>query len=243
MIVKERLSIGDWMPPWLRHQHLCRYSWAGEYCRGMRVADAACGIGYGSRLLMRAGARSVDGYDISPEAIAQALQGGEAAGLRFAVADATQLPVSDGEYDVLVSFETIEHIEDDEGYLAEASRVVRSGGLFLCSTPNRDVIDAGKTIEQHPFNRFHVREYSEAELKSRLSRHFVSVALYGQTRYETRYVGALGRVGRHFPWTAVRVHQARKLLSTPWQNQKKHLPRPLPMGGPPEVLMALCRKG
>ncbi len=240
--VKERLSSGEWMPPWLRHQHLARYAWAADYCRGARVADAACGIGYGSRLLMRQGARAVDGYDVSADAIAQARAGGEDPGVAFAIADATHLPVADGEYDVLVSFETIEHIEDDERYLAEASRVLQPGGLFLCSTPNRDVIDAGKTIEQRPFNPFHVREYNEAELESRLVRHFSSVELLGQTRFESGYVQTLGRVGRRFPWTAVRLHQARKVLTVPWDRRDRHFPRPLPMDGEPEVLMALCRK-
>ncbi|HKQ72064.1 MAG TPA: class I SAM-dependent methyltransferase [Polyangiaceae bacterium] len=249
------MSAGDWMPPWLYYQHLTRYAWAAEHCRGARVADAACGVGYGSRILMRAGARSVDGYDVSLEAIEQARDrmarrgpfgparvGSEEAGLRFAVADATCLPVPDGEYDVLVSFETIEHIEDDERYLAEASRVVKAGGLFLCSTPNREIIDAGKSIDQRPFNPFHVREYDEAELHARLARHFPSVTLYGQTRFGSRYVRALGYLGRRFPWTAVRVHQARKLLTVPWENQERHVPQRLPMAGEPEVLMALCRK-
>ena len=61
MRIVERLSSNDWVPPWIRHQHLARYHWASGFVKGCLVLDAACGSGYGTSMLSRSGARHVDG--------------------------------------------------------------------------------------------------------------------------------------------------------------------------------------
>ncbi len=83
-------------------------------------------------------------------------------------ADAARLPARDGAFDLYVSFETLEHVDDDRSLLREAKRVLAPGGVFLCSTPNRDFLSPGLTLEDRPRNPYHVREYSIAEFEALL---------------------------------------------------------------------------
>ncbi len=241
-IEQERFNPKQFVPPWVRHQHLERYRWAARMVGGRRVLDAACGTGYGTMLLAGAGASSVLGVDCSPAAVAGAMRGCGRPNVGFAVAAADRLPVPDGSYDVYVSYETIEHVEDDEGLLAEAARVLDPGGLFLVSTPNRGLLDPGISMDQKPFNKFHVREYKRDELEERLGRYFQSVEWFGQSAYARSYVASLDWLGRFCPSLAVRFHQARKCLHWPWESSQCHLPRAWSDGSIlPEILIAVCR--
>ena len=156
-VTAERFTFTQWLPPWVRYQHVTRYSWAGRFVDRMRVADAACGAGYGSEMLLREGrAAQVEGFDLSTDAVENARQQYAATEqLRFEVGDVTRLPVTDGVYDVCVSFETIEHVPNDVGVIAEAARILKPTGRFLCSTPNRDLFDPGTTLGDKPINPFH----------------------------------------------------------------------------------------
>jgi SAM-dependent methyltransferase len=103
-------------------------------------------------------------------------------GLEYNVGDGTALPVEDSSCDVFVSLETIEHIEDDRGHLSEINRVLRPGGLLLCSTPNRLITNPGTTITDPPWNRFHLREYSLDEFTGLVRKHFDIELILGQNR-------------------------------------------------------------
>lgn len=242
MLVKERLSIGDWVPPWLQYQHEARYEWASRYVRGAAVLDAACGIGYGSRQLLNGGAARVAGLDIAFEALQQARTASD--GMRaFACGSATTLPFPTATFDLFVSLETIEHIEDDAAYVSEAARVLKPGATLICSTPNREVLNPGRSLQDRPFNPFHVREYSMNELRSVLGRHFKHIEFFGQTGYSQGYVHALQSIGRRIPLLAVRLHQLRKLIGAPMEKRSRHQPVPLPIDGrAPEVLIAVCTR-
>ena len=157
----ERASESAWMPAWLRHEHLARYAWATEFAVGRKVIDAACGTGYGTQQVAVSAVALVDGFDVSMEAIAEARRLHASAGVCFEVADVTRLPRPDHIYDLFLSFETIEHVPDDITFLKEAARVLKPGGTFVCSTPNRMVTNPGISAHGKPFNPFHVREYTE----------------------------------------------------------------------------------
>ncbi len=240
-IEEERFYPDDFMPPWVRHQHLERYRWAAKFVAGKRVLDVACGTGYGTAILAKAGATQVDGFDCSPEAVAFARKTWPMPNVRFDVATADRLPVPDGCYDYYISFETIEHVEDDDALLTEATRVLSPGGSLVVSTPNRELLDPGISIDDRPFNRFHIREYSRNELNERLRRHFASITWYGQRPFSQRYISWLACVGRRWPALAVKLHQARKCLGWPWESPRRHLPTHC-SGEPPvtEVLIAAC---
>ncbi len=226
----ERLALDRFSSPWLRNQHLARYRWAAAFAPGLRVLDAACGTGYGSRILSEAGARRVTSMDVSFDA----------SGLGFVRADATRLPASKGVFDLYVSFETLEHVEDDEALVREARRVLAPGGTFLCSTPNRDFLSPGLTLRDRPRNPYHVREYSIAELESLLGRVFPKVKIFGQTWFSERHQRLLARAGRRSNLLSVRLHQVSNLAHLPWESEMRHMPAPLARAGAPEVVIGVC---
>lgn len=130
-----------------RALHLARYEFAAPLVRGLTVADIACGTGYGSALLARAGAARVIGIDCDAGAIEYARSHHAERNTEFVAADARRTPLADASADAIVSFETIEHVEDPERLLAEFARVLKPGGLLVLSTPN----DWG--LEHAPFHK------------------------------------------------------------------------------------------
>jgi SAM-dependent methyltransferase len=226
----ERLALDRFASPWLRNQHLARYRWAAAFAPGRRVLDAACGTGYGARILLEAGATRIASMDLSRDA----------SGPAFVRGDAARLPARDGAFDLYVSFETLEHVDDDESLLREARRVLAPGGLFLCSTPNRDFLSPGLSLKDRPRNPYHVREYSIPEFRALLERVFPRVELFGQTWFSEGHRRILIRAGRASNVLSVRIHQLTNLARLPWENEKRHWPAPLAGAGAPEVAIAVC---
>src|ERR1700678_3885280 len=121
---------------WSEALHYARYRFASSYVAGKDILDIACGVGYGSAALAGAGARSVDGVDIRPQNIAHALRTYSAPNLRFLHGDITSYGDSRS-YDLIVCFETIEHIPCCHAALRNCKRLLRSRGMLLISSPNR----------------------------------------------------------------------------------------------------------
>jgi SAM-dependent methyltransferase len=156
-------------------EHLHRYFLARALCRGLDVLDVAAGEGYGSALLAQT-ARSVIGVEVSTEAVAHAVAAYRSPSLRFLQGDARRLPLDDASVDAVVSFETIEHVYEHDQFLAEVRRVLRSGGRFIASSPERDVYSPSGSNA----NPYHVRELSRAEFGALLRNSFAHVRLLGQ---------------------------------------------------------------
>jgi SAM-dependent methyltransferase len=159
----------------IRYEHLHRYAFAVELVRGRAVLDAACGEGYGSALLAAAAER-VTGVDRSPEAVAHARDRYRLPNLSFEAADCLQLPFGDDAFDGVVSFETLEHLDDHDGLLREFRRVLKPGGFLLISSPDKAVYS--ERLQNR--NPFHVRELYRDELEALLGRHFPACRLWGQ---------------------------------------------------------------
>jgi len=159
---------------WYEHWH--RYHFAAPLVAGRRVLDVACGEGYGSALLARTAAR-VTGADIAAPAIAHArTRYSGLANLDFCEADCAALPFADASFDVVVSFETIEHITAQQAFLREVRRVLQPGGFVVLSCPNK----AEYTDARDHVNEFHVRELYRDEFARLLASEFPQVAWYGQ---------------------------------------------------------------
>lgn len=156
-------------------EHRQRYEWAAKHCAGLRVLDVACGVGYGSEILRQAGAMKVVGVDLALEAISP--NGHQRLAL-YANADACRLPFADGSFDVVVSFETIEHVAKPERLLQEIVRVLKPGGVGICSSPNRDFQPfAGEKVD----NPFHLSEMSFAEFDQLFTKYFSVTERLSQT--------------------------------------------------------------
>ena len=160
----------------IAYEHLHRYAVANDYVANARVLDIACGEGYGSNLLA-ATARHVVGVDKDAETIGAArLRYPCGDRLVFLQGDALELPVADSSFDVVVTFETLEHLQDAERFLAEIKRVLTPGGLLIVSTPNAPEYRKSSATR----NPFHLQEYDRSSFDAILAKHFAHREMSGQ---------------------------------------------------------------
>jgi GT2 family glycosyltransferase/SAM-dependent methyltransferase/glycosyltransferase involved in cell wall biosynthesis len=159
----------------IRLEHFHRYGTIRKIVTDKDVLDIACGEGYGSSLISSV-ARSIVGVDISDAAIHHASSTYSASNLKFRQGSATQIPEADASFDVIVSFETIEHLAEQEQMLAEIRRVLRPNGCLVISSPNRPVYSE----ESGEANHFHVKELDFKEFDNLLRAQFLCIEYYGQ---------------------------------------------------------------
>lgn len=171
---------GDWT---LEHRH--RYLLARELAAGKDVLDVACGEGYGSYLLAEA-ADTVAGVDISAETIARAKGKYRRPNLSFLQGSVLAIPLPDASMDLVVSFETLEHIAEHDMLLAEVRRVLRPGGVLCISTPDK------RQYSDIPGRRntFHVKELYRDEFAEMLRRRFRNTRMWGQRVVFGSVIGA-----------------------------------------------------
>lgn len=141
--------------------HAASYRFVEPLCTGKKVIDLGCGSGYGAARIAKVAAQT-EAVDISGEAIAFARARYSTANLCYSQISANgPLPFDDGTFDVALSFQVIEHVEDETSYLREAWRVLKPGGTFVVITPDR----RHRLLPgQKPWNRWHLREYSAGDL-------------------------------------------------------------------------------
>lgn len=160
----------------IRLEHYHRYALVLDAVCDKQVLDVACGEGYGSAMMASA-ASSVHGLDVSEEAVAHArVTYLHQSNLAFSVGSATDMPFGDAAFDVVVSFETIEHLLEQEKMLDEIRRVLRPNGILIISSPNRPVYSG----ESGEHNEFHVKELDFIEFDSLLRPRFGNIQYFGQ---------------------------------------------------------------
>jgi len=165
------------VPGEIVYEHVHRYAFARRFATGRRVLDAACGEGYGSALLSQV-AVDVIGLDVDGSTIAHARARYSSGNLSFIQASVTSIPVASSSIDLVVSFETIEHVAatEQQRMLAEFARVLAPEGVLLVSSPNRPEYSDRRNHQ----NPFHVHELDRAELARLLASYFPETRWYRQ---------------------------------------------------------------
>ena len=169
----------------IRKDHLQRYSFVSniiEQNQALTLIDAACGVGYGSYLLAEnSGVTEIYSYDISKDALEHALQNFNNPKINY-----SQLDLENNSFDsmpqcdLFISFETIEHLKDADTFIAKIAKQTKSGGLFIGSTPNQEVMPF---IQQNFL--FHTKHFTIEELKGLLCKHgFTNIEFLQQKREE-----------------------------------------------------------
>jgi 2-polyprenyl-3-methyl-5-hydroxy-6-metoxy-1,4-benzoquinol methylase len=190
VVVLERLppGVGETYPPaWLQRErdlhmdmtreagsrsdaHLLRYAWACQFVRrGDRVLDIACGMGYGSYLVRRnTEAGLVLGADNSATSIRYAKVSFRTRGVGFRQFDAESLrALREARFDVVLSFETLEHLREPEAFLQDVWRLLRPCGRVIVSVPNDWSDETGKDP-----NPYHFQVYTLEALERQIGRIF-----------------------------------------------------------------------
>ena len=163
--------------------HLERYRFACRFAAGKSVLDIACGIGYSAPMYLEGGATDYLGVDLNPEVLQAAEENYASENAAYAVGDITLFDCG-RQFDLISSFETIEHVPDYRGALDNLHRLLKPGGTLLVSSPNRPVTSpSAKTLEDKPENPFHTQEFTPVELIEELRRAGFTASLqnaYGQ---------------------------------------------------------------
>ena len=211
--------------PVLALEHYHRYLLAAHFVKGKRVLDVACGEGYGAAFLAGS-ARSVLGIDIDEQTIAHARQAyRDRDNLEFQIGRCESLPATLGPFDVVVSFETLEHLSEAHQmeFLRNVSGVLASDGMVILSTPEPDEYAKSRS-EPNPF---HLRELRRGELEKLLKGLFPHVHILMQKPVPVSFIsdGALGTENS----ATLHVRQSLKAVSASSDELLK-----------PKFLLAVC---
>ena len=155
-------------------EHLARYLSVMPIIKNKIVLDIASGAGYGTKLIS-GDAKKVYGIDYSSEAVKYAKEYYGSKNIEYIKGDAQAIPLADNSVDVIVSFETIEHLKNPKKFIKEVKRILKNDGQFIVSTPNDDEFIEG--------NKFHLHEFQLNELKTLISSNFKHCIYYYQGSY------------------------------------------------------------
>jgi 2-polyprenyl-3-methyl-5-hydroxy-6-metoxy-1,4-benzoquinol methylase len=157
-------------------EHLHRYAIAKDLITPEDlVLDIACGEGYGCSLMAKK-AKTVFGVDISEKTVEHAIRKYTTANCNFKIGSVTDIPFDNQLFDVVSSFETIEHIAEHEKMMQEVNRVMKPNGLFIVSSPDKmNYAD----IPNYK-NPFHVKELYKNEFIELVSRYFTHIQVLSQ---------------------------------------------------------------
>lgn len=160
------------------HQHLYPYYLVKKEVKDKVMLDIGFGDGHGSNYLAEV-AREVTGIDCEEENVEPARNKYKKDNLKFKFMSGTELSFQDETFDIVCSFQVIEHIKEALllNYLSEISRVLKPGGVYYVSTLNKEVsMKPGQPYNKNPY---HEKEFNAVEFQELLSKVFPRIELYG----------------------------------------------------------------
>jgi 2-polyprenyl-3-methyl-5-hydroxy-6-metoxy-1,4-benzoquinol methylase len=180
--------------------HCARYEFALNYVHDLAVADIACGLGYGCRILKEGGAKAVLGIDSCREAVDYARLNHQPMKVSYAVANATETNLASSSVDIITSFETIEHIQNTTDLLTEFNRILTFQGKLIVSSPN----DWGLT--EH-----HCHTWTPFEFMAEVAVFFEIESVWEQNSGRTSDQNSRRSAGIR-PWSKKTEHEAECLI-------------------------------
>lgn len=167
---------------WLEKFSHTLLQFISPHVKDKRILNAGCGSAWAEPLLMQAGAKSIDAFDIDPEMIAY----GKKLRLRqvkFAVKDFNESSFQKNAYDLVISTEVIEHLRNYEFYLKNLATSLKKNGLLFISTPN-----ASQSVS---LSEFHIQEFKISKMKSLLKKYHLNlIKMYGMDAGKSSYLAA-----------------------------------------------------
>ena len=175
-----------------RQARVARYAFTSGFVRNKSVLEVGCGARDGPLLLSRS-ARKVAATDISREAIEYAKRHYRSDNIEYLMMDGASPTFHDETFEVVVALEVIEHVSDEKLFLKNIKKVLKSGGLSVLSTINRERRDFDSRNQKIPH---HEKEYSFFEYQNLLKEYFTDVKISGQFLKKDIYAGAEDWRGR-----------------------------------------------
>lgn len=172
--------------------HVKAYEEAARLAQDKFALDIGCNNGYGTMILSNT-SKKVVGVDVSLRAIKKAVLSCRSRNVEFQLGDAAYLPFKGGSFDLVTSFQVIEHIADYSTFLGEVKRVLKPRGKVLFTSPNALI---RLSPDMKPWNPFHTREFSAGELRKLLETYFPDVRLRGLSAKEPLYSIEVNRINR-----------------------------------------------
>lgn len=140
---------------WLQQLFKCLIDVVTPYVKGKIILDAGCGTGYGTGIWIKNGAKKIDAYNISEDSLNFARQHFKNPRIHFQQKDFNTASFKKNYYDICVSMEVLEHLENYEFHLNQIYSSLKKGGYLFLSTPNATYSDGT--------NKFHIKEFSYKE--------------------------------------------------------------------------------
>lgn len=156
-------------------EHLARYAFCIPHVKNKIVLDLGCGEGYGVHLLAQH-AEKVVGVDMDKVSIEHAIDKYGRNNTEFILTDITKLPYANAIFDIVISFETIEHIDTHEKMMEEVKRVLKPDGVFIISTPDK----VNYSINRNYTNPYHKKELTRDEFSSLLKKFYTNSEIFAQ---------------------------------------------------------------
>jgi len=155
---------------------IVKYIFASFFVQDKTVLDIACGSGFGTFLLAQE-AREVTGVDVSPEAVEHAENNFSRNNIKFDAGDALEYNYPQNYFDVVVSFQTIEHLVDPQKFLDLLKSSLKDDGLIILATPDKKIVSP---FTEEPIGEFHKFEFYKKELQAMFDKIGLNAKWYGQ---------------------------------------------------------------
>lgn len=185
-------NTGERLLPWTEpdeshYEHFHRYFFAKQFVKNKKVLDFGCGEGYGVDILADS-AKSVIGIDSNEETIKHAKEKYTKNNVKFLHGSITELrDLEQSKFDIIVCFETIEHVSGHQKVIDEAKKLLDKNGLFIISTPIKEVYNQ---FREKP-NPFHIKEFTKKEFQNFIENNFTFVKFFAQRTFTTSNVWEL----------------------------------------------------